>query len=157
MLGIYKYLEYKLPEIEEKCRITKENENSSCAEIAEMEARKRWFQKNIRFFKQKLYHVDVETTFITPKFGFFFQHFEKIKYGNADKVVGRLYNNQSIQTLPRELRYHLFKSEYKEFDMVNSHPSILYEFSKQHNLNLNGSLKHLIIINFKFYLKTFKK
>jgi len=37
--------------------------------------------------------------------------------------------------------------------MVNSHPSILYEFSKKKKLKLNGSLKELVIKRSEFFKK----
>jgi len=143
MLGVYKYLEYKLPKMEQEL-LRGNREKLSDTEKRKIQSRLEWFEKNVRFFKQKLSQIEDSTTFITPKFAFFCKHFEKIKYQNDHKVVGRLYNNKSIQTLPREIRYHLFKDDYKDFDMVNSHPSILYEFSKEHNLKLNGSLERYV-------------
>lgn len=139
MLGVLKYLEFKLPEVREDYNTSVYYRKTSEV-IREKKSRKEWFEKNIRFFKNKLSYLDDSTTFITSKYAFFCQHFEKIKYKDEEKVVGRLYNSGSIQTLPREIRYHLFKNDYQDYDMVNSHPSILFEFSKAENLKMNGSL-----------------
>ena len=88
MLVVFKYLEFKYPEVEKEYELSKQEELSSSV-IQQRKAKKDWFDKNIRFFKQKLSHIDDSTTFITPKYAFFCEHFEKIKYQD-DKVVGRL-------------------------------------------------------------------
>ena len=144
MLGIFKYLNYKLPEIEKEYEMSKFS-GLGISKVKEKKDQKEWFQKNLRFFEQKLSQIEDTTTFITPDYAFFCMHFEKVKYKDDQKVVGRLYNNESIQTLPREIRYYLFKNDYRDFDMVNSHPSILYEFSLNHpQIKLNGSLEQYV-------------
>lgn len=58
--------------------------------------------------------------------------------------VGRLYNYFSLQALPRELRFLLFEGIYKDFDMVNSHPTILLDYAQSNKLELNGSLEFFV-------------
>lgn len=117
------------------------------------------------FFSKKITEIDASSTFITPEHAFFLKKFEQIAYSNhSAKKIGRLYDPTSIQTLPRELRYYLFKDEYIDFDMINSHPSILYQFALDNNLILSGFLKEfifnreLIVQNIEQeYLKIYKK
>ena len=91
----------------------------------------------MRFFKNTLSKINNSTTFITPYDIFICQCYEKIAY-TGDKTVGRLYCSNLIQTLPREIRYFLFKNKYVDFDIVNAHHSILYLYSKDNDLVLNG-------------------
>ena len=148
MLGILKYLEYKLPEVKIQYKYVKAKEEYFNEETIEhFKDKLQWFEKNIRFFEYKLSTIDQGTTFITPDAAFFCSDFRKKKQmENMDEenLVGRLYNKHSIQVLPREIRYHIFEDEYVDFDMVNSHPSILYEFSLKHKLKLNGSLEEYV-------------
>jgi hypothetical protein len=137
MLGIYKYLKYKLS----KKKKEKPTENITQEDIRNQIL---WFEKNINFFEHKLSNIENSCTFITPEHAFFCKHYEKISYSKEQKAIGRLYNNTSIQTLPREIRYYLFKDEYVDFDMVNAHPSIMLLFCKEHNLKLNGSLEEYV-------------
>ena len=61
------------------------------------------------------------------------------------KRVGRLCGKDSIQALPTELRYLLFKGdEYEHFDISNSHPAILLDYAREHSLELNGALKSYV-------------
>ena len=164
MLGVYKYLEYKLPEIEKEYDLAL-SENLADSVIREKRSRRDWFNKNIKFFKlllSDIYFKKERTafnkcTFITPKYAFFCKHFQKKQYKEEDseniygyvnnyedKKIGRLYHNTSIQTLPREIRYHLFKNDYFDLDMVNAHPSIMYDVSEKYKLKLNGALKEYI-------------
>ena len=124
-LSIYNYLKYKLPTIKDD------------------ETRK-WYVKSIRFFENTLSKINNSQNFITPHDIFIFHRYEKIEY-NGDKTVGRLYCLNSIQTLPREIRYFLFKDDYVDFDIVNAHPSILYLYSIENDLVLNGTLKRYIV------------
>ena len=158
MLGVFKYLVYKLPKLKKKLKelkSTKSHNNTDNSdlkpEIIKLIKQIKWFEKNINFFKQKLCNIEKSNTFITPKYGFFCNSYDKVRYNPEvdnekanQKLVGRLYSHKSIQGLSSEIRYYLFKGEYTNFDMVNSHPSILYEFSKQQNIELNGSLKQYV-------------
>ena len=123
-LSIYSYLKYKLPLLVD-------------------DTTKRWYLKNIRFFEKTLKTINNSTCFITPCDIFIKQVYKKIDY-NGDKRVGRLYNSNSINTLPREIRYFLFEDDYIDLDIANAHPSLLYLYSKENNLILNGSLKRYI-------------
>lgn len=123
-LAIYNYLIYKLPSIQD-------------------EETRKWYVKSIRFFEHTLSKINNSTSFITRSCIFINNCYKKIDY-SGDKTVGRLYCFHSIQILPREIRYYLFKDEYVDFDIVNAHPSILYLYSKKHNLVLNGTLKRYI-------------
>ena len=123
-LSIYSYLKYKLPSIVD-------------------DTSRNWYLKNIRFFDKTLKKINNSTCFITPSDIFIKQIYKTIEY-NGDKTVGRLYNFNSINTLPREIRHFLFKDIYVDLDIANAHPSILYLYSKKHDLLLNGSLKRYI-------------
>ena len=158
ILGVYKYLDYKLPKLNNKLldlkrkKFYNNNDDSTLKyEIIKVNGQIRWFEKNINFFKKKLSNIEKSHTFITPKYGFFCNSYDKILYNSNDedkkdnqKLVGRLYSHESIQGLSSEIRYYLFKGEYRDFDLVNAHPSILYEFTKQQNIKLNGSLKQYV-------------
>ena len=125
-LSIYNYLIYKLPTI-------KDDET------------KKWYVKSIRFFENILSKkINNSQSFVTPHDIFIFHRYEKIEY-SRDKRVGRLYCSHSIQTLPREIRYFLFKDDYLDFDIVNAHPSILYLYSIDNDLVLNGTLKRYVV------------
>ena len=158
MLGVYKYLVYKLPKLNVKLKelegmkfFNPNYDTTLEIEIDKITKQIRWFEKNINFFRQKLSNIEKSHTFITPKYGFFCNSYDKIPYNSSDdaekdnqKLIGRLYSHKSIQGLSSEIRYYLFKGEYTDFDMVNAHPSILYGFSKQQDLKLNGSLKQYV-------------
>ena len=124
-LSIYNYLIYKLPTIKD-------------------EETRKWYVKSIRFFEHTLSKINNSTSFITPYDIFICHRYEKIDY-SGDKTVGRLYCLNSIQTLPREIRYFLFKDDYVDFDIANAHPSILYLYSINNGLVLNGMLKRYIV------------
>lgn len=123
-LSIYNYLIYKLPTIKD-------------------EETRKWYVKSIRFFENTLSKIKNSQSFITPYDIFIFHRYEKIRY-SGEKTVGRLYCLNSIQTLPREIRYFLFKGDYVDFDIVNAHPSILYLYSINNDLVLNGMLKRYV-------------
>ena len=58
--------------------------------------------------------------------------------------TGRLYCNQvSIPYLSKQVREYLFKDVYLDFDIVNAHPTILYEYSLTHGIP-NQRLAHFI-------------
>jgi len=102
-----------------------------------------WLEKNINFFTNALSNIKNDKTFITPEHIFINQKYEKVFYDN-DKKIGRLYNHNSMQTLPRELRYYMFKDDYIDFDIENAHPTILYLYSKKHKIKLNGALREYV-------------
>lgn len=148
MLGIFAYLKYKLREKKTehqklKDMILTHPKESLLEKEKELQETIIWFEKNISFLHQKTSNISYSNTFITPNEAFFYKRFEKIKY-ESDKVVGRLYSHTSINVLSREIRYYLFKDDYEDFDIVNAHPAILLEFSKEHSLKLNGSLENYI-------------
>ena len=129
----------------------KHTEESLKQKVAASKEEVLWFEKSINFLNQKLNVIDYSNTFITPIYAFFYKKFEKIGYKN-EKQVGRLYNKNSINTLSREIRYYLLKDEYTNFDIVNAHPTILFEFAKEHSLKLNGSLENYIKNNLFYSL-----
>ena len=47
---------------------------------------------------------------------------------------GRLYGRKGMQTCPRKIRHTLCKDIYDDLDFVNSHPSILEWYCKQHGI-----------------------
>ena len=122
--AIFEYLNYKLPSVND-------------------ERQRLWFVKNINFFSQLLTVTDQEKTFITPSFGFVHRVYE-MKTFKEDSKIGRLYNKFSIQTLPKEIRFHMFKEDYVNLDISNSHPTLLYLYSKTHELELNGALQQYV-------------
>ena len=126
-LVIYNYLKYKLPSIDDEETL-------------------KWYQKTIYFFENILSSkINCTKCFITPEDIFINHSYQKIDYKDASDIkVGRLYSHGSIQTLPREIRYYLFKDDYIDFDIANAHPSILCLYGKKHNLKLNGSLSRYI-------------
>lgn len=77
----------------------------------------------------------------------------EVDYGfNNPYEIGRIYNTQLItaQSLQREMRFFLFKNEYTDVDLVNSHPSILYRFAQQNNVQ-TPALKRLVENRTMFY------
>lgn len=58
-------------------------------------------------------------------------------YGYTKKYdYGRLYPKYvSINQLSREFRYYLFGNIYNDIDIVNAHPTILYNFAQEQNLH----------------------
>ena len=132
------YLEYKTKTIYE--------------DLPESEAQK-WVNDlaGIRnFFAKTKAHIDYNKTFITTQHIFIQHSYEKIMYSkfmdedDDDKSVGRLYSDQSIQSLPREIRHFLFKDDYLDFDIENAHPVLLHNYSKKQKLTLNGFLKEYV-------------
>lgn len=52
-------------------------------------------------------------------------------FTNSQKI-GRMYSElPTAQSFQREIRFFLFKSEYVDVDLVNSHASILYDFAQK--------------------------
>ena len=130
LIGIFSYLKYKI----------RQNKNGDiCFNPEEL----KWYSKNARFFNNLLNNIDKKTSFLTPEYIFIQNKYECKKYNDVS-TVGRLYCNKSIQTLPREIRYHLFKSSYIDLDIENAHPTILYLYSKNKNLVLTGALRNYI-------------
>lgn len=122
-LSVYNYLKYKY---------------FGMINIDDDDDTKSWYRKNINYFDIILNTNDI-SCILTPSDIFLQRTYTKKNY-NGDKTVGRLYNGLSINTLPRELRYFLFKDIYIDIDIANAHPSILYEYSIENKLSLNGSL-----------------
>ena len=104
---------------------------------------KTWYLKNIRILRNILDVFSMKTDFITPRYILKHVKYEKSNHGKS-RVVGRLYNFMSMQLLPKEIRYYIFNDQYRDFDMVNAHPSILYSFALKKGLALNGTLKEFI-------------
>ena len=144
MLGIYKFLKYKSFNLNRLIFSLNKEKEKNMELITDLKTHLSWYDKNILFFKRKISDIDAYSTFLTPKYAFFFKKFEQIAYSDSSIKIGRLYESSSIQTLPRELRYYLFKDNYVDYDMVNSHPSILYQFAVDNKLKLSGSLESLI-------------
>lgn len=66
---------------------------------------------------------------------------------------GRLYSSTvSITQLSREFRYLLFKDLYHDIDIVNAHPSILFNFACKQNIDCQA-LGELVKDRTKFYDK----
>jgi len=82
MLGIYRYLEYKLPIVQQDFDLVQDL--PSCDSKKQL-GRKKWFEKHINFFRQKLMYLERTSTFITPNHAFFCEHFEKIDYDKEEK------------------------------------------------------------------------
>jgi len=62
---------------------------------------------------------------------------KKVIYGYPSKLpVSRLYpQTYSIPHLSRQLRYILFKDVYTDVDLANAHPTILYDFALNNNID----------------------
>ena len=76
-------------------------------------------------------------------------YFKVLKhYGYPSKYnVSKIYpvcfcNNSSIVFLSRQIRYFL----YKDIDLVNAHPTILYDFALNNHLNCSLSKSYVDIL-----------
>lgn len=68
--------------------------------------------------------------------------------------IGRIYSSDSsIALFPKDLRYFLFRESYKNFDLKNCHPTILYEFAKKHTSLSIPYLEELVMDRSAFYDK----
>ena len=126
VLGLYNFLKYKLY-------------------FEKDAALQEWLKKNINFFNNVLFNIKKDKTFITPEYAFIHQKYEHMPYNNNGKIMGRLYSLTSMHTLPKEMRYYMFKDDYVYYDMQNSQPFILYTYSKNNKLDLNGSLESYVM------------
>lgn len=84
----------------------------------------------------------------TEEVGFEGRYLERsVEYGFLyPNKVGRIYSlRSSIPQLPKDLRYFLFQGNYKDFDLVNSHPTFLYEFVSMHTDLKLSSLEELVL------------
>ncbi len=64
--------------------------------------------------------------------------FVKVDYHFSKKLEdkGRLYADKSLslQNFKKEIRHYLAREEYLDIDMVNAHPTIIYQYCKKHNI-----------------------
>jgi hypothetical protein len=58
----------------------------------------------------------------------------------------------SVSHLSREFRYYLFKDLYSDVDIINAHPSILFDYEISRNITLS-SLGELVNEREMFYTK----
>lgn len=79
-------------------------------------------------------------------------------YGYTKKYsYGRLYPIKlSISHISREFRYYLFKNLYNDVDIINAHPTILYDYATTRNIALN-SLGELVNNREIFYEKVLQE
>lgn len=96
---------------------------------------------------------DQTKTFFTPEHMYQFASYEALLYESPQELmdddkenVGRLYafRCNSIQFFPREIRMFLFKENYRDFDMKNSHPTLLLDFVQSEGIKLDGALENYI-------------
>lgn len=68
-----------------------------------------------------------------------------MEYGYTKQhKVGRIYSKtSSFNLLSREFRHHLTKYVYTDIDIVNAHPSFLFEYAKSNNIPVSV-LKELV-------------
>lgn len=124
---------------------------------------KHWFDLNEKRLTSFINSAEPKHSFYTPTGMYQYKTYSSVNYlkdfenevnleylqqnsiddQTFDKV-GRLYNYFSLQALPRELRFLLFEGIYKDFDMVNSHPTILLDYAQSNKLELNGSLEFFV-------------
>ena len=101
-----------------------------------------WYKRVSSILECILDNYEKASVFSTPVFLYrkvAFNYTKKDETGNT----GRLYGKFSAQSLPREARALLFSGFYRDFDLVNSHPRILYDFARIHGLKV-PSLKSYI-------------
>lgn len=98
-----------------------------------------WYKDNLKKVNRIL-NLSEDYFFLSPTHMFVHMMYKQSK---EDAFVGRLYGKKpySMQYLPREIRGFLFESnEYFDFDMVNSHPTLLLEYRKEFMPTINTSL-----------------
>jgi hypothetical protein len=65
--------------------------------------------------------------------------------------IGRVHSGDaSVPYFPKDMRYLLLKDLYVDFDLVNCHPTILYEFSVNHTDLETPNLESLVVDRDKF-------
>ena len=87
-----------------------------------------WHKQQLKLLNRFLNDIRKKHGFRTPTHNHTFRVFCDKQY-HDEKVVGRLYNSPSIVGLPVEIRNKLFKNLYREFDLSNSHPNIMYQYA----------------------------
>jgi hypothetical protein len=62
----------------------------------------------------------------------------EVKYYFSKNLMdkGRLYADKSLslQNFKKEIRHYLARDDYIDIDMVNAHPTIIYQYCKKHNI-----------------------
>lgn len=78
-------------------------------------------------------------------------------YGFTKKHnIGRLYSKKaSINQISKEFRYHLFNRIYRDIDIINAHPTILYKYSKERGFD-TPALNLLVNNRAQFYQFVYK-
>nr|QYC61974.1 hypothetical protein [Guinardia striata] len=113
---------------------------------AESEEKLNWLHQQLRLLDTYVNGTQENNVFLTPKslfkiqcyeaksyYSFTPDDFDNIEDNQIQKQIGRFYGRHSAQQFPKELRYYLFKGRYRDFEIVNSHPSILFELAKKNN------------------------
>lgn len=64
------------------------------------------------------------------------QNIIKVNYNQKNKNIGRFFakGSLSLQSLPRQIRHTIAKEFYYDIDIVNSQPSILFQYCKKNNI-----------------------
>ena len=112
-----------------------------------------WCERQAAMLKKYLNGSDQTQTFFTPKHMYQFIRYEVLLYespnelvGDDKENVGRLYAHRcnSIQFFPREIRMFLFRENYRDFDMKNAHPTLLFDFVQFEDIKLDGAIENYI-------------
>ena len=113
LLAIYGYFKHK------------KNQHEFGKNLIEDKETLDWYIKNYKLISTFVNNMKHECSFITPEY--LMQH--KVYDKSDENQIGRLYAHMSLQIIPKELRYYLFKDEYRDFDLENAHPVILFNYS----------------------------
>lgn len=133
-------------------------QNDSDFETKEKE--RQWISTMRASLDSLLNNIDNKRTFATPEYLFHQTEYKKITHDQEgiSSPVGRLYAPHSLITYPREVRYYLFKDEYLDYDIVNSHPTLSYLYSLDNNLECNTLAEYVhdrdeMLLKIKFELE----
>ena len=105
---------------------------------------------NARLLKVYLNNIDEKKSFYTPNYLYKQVSYNKVQYqseiehSTVQKNIGRLYEYYSIQTFPREIRYILFKNQYRDFDIKNAHPTIALNYAEKHGILETSALLEFV-------------
>ena len=137
-LNLVRYMNHRLKAHKKKDRILNEKDYI-------------WFKTYLRALKRCTEVKNYGHVFLTSSFIFIQKKYTTIQYPSLNeefketfkendknlKVIGRMYNSSTAQILPRELRYILFKEDYIDIDMKNAHPTLMFLYSLNKNLEMS--------------------
>lgn len=102
-----------------------------------------WYTKNVRIIEHLLNNFGNNYSYFTKDFFYRYTEYKQKDYDDGCQV-GRLYQSISMICLPREIRYFLTHLDYLDYDIVNSHPTILFDYAEK---------KGLVVENLSDYIK----